>query len=138
MSVKVFTDPATGANVTADEVPVTVRGRDYDFDGRGMRMSWNERDRRLAKLDVAHGERLVVKHPGKFSEGQKQPTPVVAVSDTGAGARATAMAATTVPAIVPTTLPGTLPTTEPRHGTDHRSHDSPCFTAPPSAGHTAC
>ena len=50
-------------HVDADQVPVTLRGEDYDFDGRGLVIRWNERDRRLQLLEVAHGERLIIKHP---------------------------------------------------------------------------
>jgi hypothetical protein len=52
-----------GKIIPADQVEVQVRGRDYDFDGRGLDIRWNERDRRLQQLDIAHGEQLVVKHP---------------------------------------------------------------------------
>ena len=68
-----YTDPANGQEVSGDQVKVTIRSADsnpsgYDFDGRGLRVAWNERDRRLAKLDVAHGERLVVKNPKGFAQ----------------------------------------------------------------------
>lgn len=68
-----YTDAATGLEVPGDQVKVTIRSADtnpsgYDFDGRGLRVAWNERDRRLAKLDVAHGEMLVVKNPKGFAQ----------------------------------------------------------------------
>ena len=47
-----------GQIVAADQVPVQIRGVDYDFDGRGLDIHLNERDRRLQSLVVAHGERL--------------------------------------------------------------------------------
>ena len=34
---------ASGNIIAADEVPVTIRGDEYDFDGRGMVMHWDER-----------------------------------------------------------------------------------------------
>ncbi|HMB96427.1 MAG TPA: hypothetical protein VKK61_10340 [Tepidisphaeraceae bacterium] len=55
-----FTD-SDGNVVTADQVPVVVRGDDYDFDGRGLVIRWDDRDRRLQSLEVAHGDTLVVK-----------------------------------------------------------------------------
>jgi hypothetical protein len=50
-------------HVEADQVPVTLRGDDYDFDGRGLVIRWNERDRRLQLLEIAHGEKLTIWHP---------------------------------------------------------------------------
>ncbi|MBC7784901.1 MAG: hypothetical protein H7144_13770, partial [Burkholderiales bacterium] len=55
-----------GQVIPADRIPVTVRGREYDFDGQGLVMRWNQRDQRLELLEIAHGERLVVKNPGAF------------------------------------------------------------------------
>lgn len=52
--------------IPADQVPVTVRGRDYDFDGQGLVIRYNQRDRRLEYLEVAHGKRLVIKNPKAF------------------------------------------------------------------------
>ena len=40
-----------------------MRGK-YEFDGRGLTIRWNDRDRRLELLEIAHGERLIVKEPG--------------------------------------------------------------------------
>ncbi len=56
-----FTD-ADGHHVPADQVPVKVRGNDYDFDGRGLVIAWNERDRKLQLLEIEHGERLTIKN----------------------------------------------------------------------------
>lgn len=63
-----YTD-ATGATVPADAVPVTVRGEEYDFDGYGLVLRWNEMDGRLQALDIARGERLVVKRPEALKLG---------------------------------------------------------------------
>src|SRR5256885_6656080 len=52
-----------GKIIPADQVEVQVRGRDYDFNGRGLDIRWNERDRRLQQLEIAHGEQLTAKHP---------------------------------------------------------------------------
>ena len=52
-----------GQQIAADRVPVMVRGRDYDFDGEGLIVHYNQRDNRLERLEVAHGKRLIIKHP---------------------------------------------------------------------------
>ncbi len=57
----------TPHHVLGDQVPVHVVGIDYDFDGRGLTIKWNERDRRLSRLEIAHGEQLVVKHPNALN-----------------------------------------------------------------------
>jgi lipopolysaccharide export system protein LptA len=51
-----------GTTAPADQVPVEVRGDEYDFDGRGLVIRWNDRDRRLESLEIAHGESLTVKN----------------------------------------------------------------------------
>jgi lipopolysaccharide export system protein LptA len=53
-----------GRIVPADRVPVTIRGAEYDFDGQGLAVRWNQRDQRLEHLQIEHGGRLVVKRPG--------------------------------------------------------------------------
>lgn len=62
------TDRATGKTTAADEVPVTMRGRDMDFDGRGLMLYWNDATHELKSLLVAHGDRLRLK-----SQGPAQP-----------------------------------------------------------------
>jgi lipopolysaccharide export system protein LptA len=54
-----------------DQVPVHVIGIDYDFDGRGLTIKWNERDRHLEKLIIAHGEQLIIKHPNTMGGDEK-------------------------------------------------------------------
>lgn len=58
-----FTDDTeiAGATVLADDVPIEVRGRDYDFDGRGLLVRWDAQTRRPTMLRVARGERLTIK-----------------------------------------------------------------------------
>src|SRR5688572_20688566 len=58
-----FTDDTVidGGTVLADDVPVEVRGRDYDFDGRGLLVRWDARTRRPTLFRVARGERLTIK-----------------------------------------------------------------------------
>lgn len=62
---RIFTEQSVidGKSLTGEEIPVVVRGRDYDFDGRGLTIRWNERDRRLELLRIVHGDRLIVKDP---------------------------------------------------------------------------
>ena len=55
----------------ADEVPVHVVGIDYDFDGRGLYIKYDERDRKLQRLEIAHGEKLVIKHPSENQGSSK-------------------------------------------------------------------
>ena len=50
-----------GATVLADDVPVEVRGRDYDFDGRGLVIRWDASTRRPTFFRVARGQRLTIK-----------------------------------------------------------------------------
>jgi lipopolysaccharide export system protein LptA len=54
-----YTD-ADGHFVPADQVPVHATG-DYEFNGRGMTLRWNQIDGRLEYLEVAHGNYLVVR-----------------------------------------------------------------------------
>ena len=56
-----------GKKIPADEVPVTVRGTDFDFDGRGLIVRMDELDKQLRSLEIVHGQRLLVKHSGSLS-----------------------------------------------------------------------
>jgi hypothetical protein len=72
IETQAYTDDS-GKLVPEDEVKVEIRSspqnpNGYDFDGRGLRISWNERDHRLYRLDVAHGERLVIKNPRTITQ----------------------------------------------------------------------
>lgn len=77
-----YTD-AAGARVEADQVPVIVRGRDYDFDGRGLVIRWNERDRKLELLQIEHGQSLTIKNPSALSRPDLVPTTRVAAPAEG-------------------------------------------------------
>ncbi len=78
-----------GDNVPADQVPVKVRGRDYDFDGRGLIVLWNERDRKLQLLEVAHGESLVIKNPSALSAPGMSPSSASSPPSTPSSTQAT-------------------------------------------------
>ncbi|MEZ0263454.1 MAG: hypothetical protein ACAI43_01910 [Phycisphaerae bacterium] len=66
-----FKDRTTGRTVPSDQVPVVMRGVDYDFDGKGLTILWNERDRRLQYLEVAHGQKLVVHRPSQVMKSRE-------------------------------------------------------------------
>src|SRR6185369_13823696 len=82
IATEAFDDPATGQHVDADQVPVIVRGRDYDFDGRGLVIKWNERDRKLQLLQIEHGESLTIKNPSALSSPGLAPAPAPATQPT--------------------------------------------------------
>ncbi len=56
-----------GRIVHADEVPVTVRAKDFSFNGSGLLMYWNDVDKQLKSLEIAHGTDLTVYNAGAFS-----------------------------------------------------------------------
>jgi len=64
-----------GKRVERDQIPVRVRGDDYDFDGRGLTISLNEKDRRLELLEIAHGEKLTIKNPQALEKSKTPTTP---------------------------------------------------------------
>lgn len=68
---RIYTDDTVidGQPVPAHAVPVIMTGRDYDFEGEGLTIRWNERDRRLEMLRVHKGHRLVVKNPDALNRG---------------------------------------------------------------------
>ena len=100
-----YTDE-TGKQIAADQVKVTVRGK-YEFDGRGLMIRWNDLDRRLELLEIAHGERLVVKEPGELGAGMPggkasadpapMPAPIALASADPAAAAGAAAAARSDP-----------------------------------------
>jgi hypothetical protein len=62
-----YDDPVTKQTVPADQVPVTIRGDEYEFDGNGLTLIWNSKTGRLQRLEVNHGKRLEIKNPTKIS-----------------------------------------------------------------------
>jgi hypothetical protein len=72
ISTEAYTE-ASGKRIEADQVPVIVRGRDYDFSGRGLVIRWNQLDRKLQLLEVAHGESLTVKNLEALSNTKLTP-----------------------------------------------------------------
>jgi lipopolysaccharide export system protein LptA len=70
-----------GKRVRADWVPITVRG-EYELDGYGLKLQYSDQDRRLVYLKIAHGKRLLIKHPGNLNnKPAAKPTGVANVFD---------------------------------------------------------
>ena len=66
---RIFTDRYTddaGNVIPADRVPIVMTGKDLRFEGYGLTVRLNERDRQLALLEVRHGKRLVLNRPGRL------------------------------------------------------------------------
>jgi hypothetical protein len=73
---RIFTEEYVDENgkvVHADEVPVTVRAKQYDFDGSGLVLYWNDLDRRLKSLEIEHGTQFTI-----YDSGQYQAAPISA------------------------------------------------------------
>jgi lipopolysaccharide export system protein LptA len=109
-----FTQEYSGADgkiVHADEVPVTVNAKDFAFTGSGLLMYWNDVDKQLKSLEIAHGTDLTVYNASAFStQGAPVATqPVVAPVATAV--------------VVPTPMPqgaASPPSPPPPDGTRHR------------------
>jgi hypothetical protein len=56
-----------GNIIASDQVPVTIRGDQYEFNGKGMTLIWNGVTRRLEELQILHGDHLVIKDPSMIS-----------------------------------------------------------------------
>jgi hypothetical protein len=65
-----------GKGVMAEQVPVTVRGRDFEFDGQGLTMRWNDREGRLDNLEINKGDRLLVKNLERFGGNRLAQVPL--------------------------------------------------------------
>jgi lipopolysaccharide export system protein LptA len=69
----------SGAVVHADDVPVTVAARDYAFTGSGLVLYWNDVDRKLKSLEIAHGKDLEIRN------AQFEPASGQAAASAGSG-----------------------------------------------------
>jgi lipopolysaccharide export system protein LptA len=58
-----------GQRVPADQIPVVVRGRDFEFDGTGLIAVWSDVGDRIDLLEITHGQRLLVKNPAQVMPG---------------------------------------------------------------------
>ena len=54
-----------GRLIARDQVPVKIRG-EYEFDGKGLTIIYNQQYGRIDRLEIAHGRRLLIKKPGEF------------------------------------------------------------------------
>lgn len=134
-SSTIYTDPyfdeVTKQDVPADQVKVTIRSVDtgpnaYDFDGRGLRIAWNERDKRLAKLDIAHGESLVIKNPKGFSQPKGETN---AAANGAGGSPAHAPSAEKQPTEKLAVAPASGPAPALKHGQMSPNLDPPLYRA---------
>lgn len=55
-----------GQGVAAEQVPVTMTGRDFDFEGQGLSVAWNDREGMLDQLEILRGNRLLVRDVSRF------------------------------------------------------------------------
>jgi hypothetical protein len=65
-----WVDPQTRKTLPGERVPIVGQGKEYDFEGQGLELRWNNRDHRLEFLKVFHGRRLVIKKPSKLMDGR--------------------------------------------------------------------
>jgi hypothetical protein len=136
-----YTEP-DGHVVHKDEVPVTVRSKDYQFDGSGLVMFWSDLNQQLKSLDIAHGKQLTIYNASAFSLAPQspatQPAPSVAPTPSPVPAVPTAQAAAppmhpeaappavarvdSTPAAVPAPVPQTQPQSRPRYFATFTDH----------------
>ncbi len=99
-SFRIFTEAyqEEAKTVAADRVPVVLRGRDYDFEGQGLTVRWNERDRRLEMLQIHHGGTLRIKHPPAALTGKSATSTQTATTQPASRPAIASTAPTTTPA----------------------------------------
>jgi hypothetical protein len=61
-------------------VAVSLRGDDYEFDGWGLRLQYNEQERRIDYLRVAYGKRLLLKNTSLLAKPKVSQPPAEAAS----------------------------------------------------------
>ncbi|MGA2443530.1 MAG: hypothetical protein ABSH08_21465, partial [Tepidisphaeraceae bacterium] len=83
---------SAGKTVHAEDVPVTVQARDYSFIGTGLVLYWDDLDKRLKSLELAHGTDLTIWNTSGFSA---QPAAAAAAPAAPAGPTIAEPAATT-------------------------------------------
>jgi hypothetical protein len=87
-TLRIYTESfeENGKLIPGDQVPVQVHGVDYEFEGKGLDIHWNDRDRRLQSLVISHGKQLIVKHPSALQRMTTASTqPVSTVSGRAVG-----------------------------------------------------
>jgi len=135
---RLFTQEYTQADghvVHKDEVPITVRSKDYAFDGSGLVMYWNDLDKRLKSLDIAHGRQLTIYNASAFSMGpQATPPPAGSSSQPSApspppmSSGPVALAAAAPPPPGEPSPPATAPTSLPQTPAQSRQRYLATFT----------
>jgi len=99
--------------------PILLQSTPGDIEGRGLKIGWSERDRRIQQLTIAEGRRAVLRSSdvaGMSSSRSKEPEPATAsaaakaTSETQAEpATPTGDSAPTIARIMPPAKPGGLP-----------------------------
>jgi len=97
-----------GAVVHANDVPVTVSARDYSFNGSGMVLYWNDVDKKLKSLEIAHGKDLTVNN-AELSPQSASTTQATAIVTTSPPAAAPG------PAAPPVSTPASPPAPQHRY-----------------------
>ncbi|HUB24945.1 MAG TPA: hypothetical protein VL992_05915, partial [Tepidisphaeraceae bacterium] len=100
-------DPATGLTIPADQAPVTVRGRDVDFDGEGLLLDWNDAAHDLKSLIIEHGRRMRIKNAGALDSKPAETTEPPAAPVRASAAPASSSAPTVATASAPPSAPAT-------------------------------
>jgi len=90
---------SAGKTIHAEDVPVTVQARDYSFVGTGLVLYWNDLDKRLKSLELAHGTDLTISNSSGFSAQPATAAPPMPA------APATAAVAAPTATVAPTTAP---------------------------------
>ncbi len=97
-------DDAGGSRIAAENVPVTIRGDEYELDGSGLNLQYNEVAGRIDYLRLEKGRRLLVRNPREYFKTAAKPSraaarPVAGVmlasADPTHAARAATRSATT-------------------------------------------
>jgi hypothetical protein len=56
---RLYTVAADG--IAADQIPITIRGRQVDFDGRGLLLEWNGQAHELRSLVISHEQAMTLR-----------------------------------------------------------------------------
>jgi hypothetical protein len=78
-----YTD-SSGRKIDGKDVPIQVRGDNFDFDGKGLYLRWDDRSQRLQSLTIYKSDQLVIKKA--FEEAAGTAKPAVAVAQTPSAA----------------------------------------------------
>jgi hypothetical protein len=101
---------AQGNVVHADQVPVQVTSKDYEFEGSGLVLYWNDLNKKLKSLEIAHGKKLTIYDPQSAGLGGPEAAPVT--SSTQAAPPAAPVVVQPVPASPPPPPAAPTPTAQ--------------------------